>query len=142
MDAEKIDSGNPRGDRQPPRYRGRELLRVKAYHNAAKILAGLDDLETIIAEGRLREIKGIGDTLAVKIAEYVETGRIAFHEELKSRIPVSLVELLQVPNLGPEKIKMLYDELGITSLGELEYACRENRLSTSSASARERRRRS
>ena len=107
---------------------GENPFRVKAYHNAAKILAAVDDLETIVAEGRLRQIKGIGDTLAVKIAEYVDTGRIAYHEELKSRIPVSLVELLQIPNLGPKKVKMLYDELGITSLGELEYACKENRL--------------
>jgi DNA polymerase (family 10) len=109
---------------------GENPFRVKAYHNAAKILAGIDDLDRVIAEGRLRKIKGIGETLSLKIAEYVDTGSIAFHEELKARVPLTLVELLQIPNLGPKKIKMLYDELGITNLGELEYACKENRLVT------------
>ena len=107
---------------------GENPFRVKAYRNAAKILSVIDDLDAIIAEGRLREIKGIGETLSRKIAEYVETGSIAYHEELKARFPVTLVELLQVPNLGPKKIRMLYDELGIKNLGELEYACKENRL--------------
>ncbi len=107
---------------------GENPFRVKAYHNAARILAGIDDLDTIVAEGRLKEIKGIGETLSLKIAEYLDTGSIAYHEELKAKIPVSLVELLQIPNLGPKKIKMLYNELDIKSLGELEYACKENRL--------------
>ena len=107
---------------------GENPFKVKAYYNAAKILAGLDDLDRFIEQGRLREIKGIGETLAAKIVEFAETGKIAYHEELKERIPPGLLELLQVPNLGPKKIKMLHDELGITNLGELEYACRENRL--------------
>jgi DNA polymerase (family X) len=107
---------------------GENPFKVKAYYNAAKILAGFDDLDTFIKEGRLKEIKGIGETLAAKIVEYAETGKVAFHEELKERVPPGLLELLQVPNLGPKKIKMLFDELGVTSLGELEYACKENRL--------------
>jgi DNA polymerase (family X) len=107
---------------------GENPFKVKAYYSAAKILAGLDDLDPFIREGRLREIKGIGATLAAKITEYVETGRIALHEELKERIPLGLLELLQVPNLGPQKIKILHDQLGITNLGELEDACKENRL--------------
>jgi DNA polymerase (family 10) len=107
---------------------GENPFKVKAYYNAAKILAGLNDLDHYLEQGRLREIKGIGETLAAKIVEYVETGRIAYYEELKKRIPLGLLELLQVPNLGPKKIKTLYDELGVTSLGELEYACNENHL--------------
>ena len=107
---------------------GENSFKVKAYYNAAKILAGLDDLDRLIEQGRLREIKGIGETLAAKIVEFAKTGKIAYHEELKEKVPSGLLELLQVPNLGPKKIKMLHDELGITNLGELEYACRENRL--------------
>jgi DNA polymerase (family X) len=107
---------------------GENPFKVKAYYSAAKVLAGLDDLNLYIAEGRLRDLKGIGETLASKITEYVETGKITYHEELKQRIPAGLLELLQIPNLGPRKIKMLHDALGITNLGELEYACKENRL--------------
>ena len=107
---------------------GDNPYRAHAYHNAAKILSGLDDLDAVIAQGRLREIKGIGETLSQRIAEYVDTGRIAFHEELKEKLPVTLLDLLQVPYLGAAKIKMLHDALGVTNVGELEYACRENRL--------------
>lgn len=107
---------------------GENPFKVKAYYNAAKILSELDDLEIVIKTGRLREIKGIGETLSSKIIEYAQTGKIAYHEELKKKYPVSLLELLHVPNLGPRKIKMLYEKLGITGIGELEYACKENRL--------------
>ena len=53
---------------------------------------------------------------------------MAYYEELLKDVPASLLEMMQVPNLGPKKIKALHDALGITSLGELEYACKENRL--------------
>jgi DNA polymerase (family X) len=107
---------------------GENPFKVKAYYSAAKVLASTDDLDLLIHEGRLKEIKGIGDTLAAKITEYAETGKIAYHEELKQKMPVSLLELLHVPNLGPQKIKVLYEQLGVTNIGELEYACQENRL--------------
>jgi DNA polymerase (family X) len=107
---------------------GENPFKVKAYYSAAKVLASTDDLDLLIHEGRLKEIKGIGDALAAKITEYAETGRIAYYEELKQRVPVSLLELLHVPNLGPQKILVLFKQLGITNLGELEYACKENRL--------------
>jgi DNA polymerase (family X) len=107
---------------------GENPFKVKAYHNAAKVLSGVEDLESIIQSDRLRDIQGIGETLSKAVIEYSETGKIAYHEELKLKVPVTLIELLQVPNLGPKKIKMLFEKLGISSLGELEYACKENRL--------------
>ena len=107
---------------------GDNPFRAKAYFNAAKVLAGLDDLDSLIAQGRVREIKGIGETLSAKIIEYHDTGKMAYHEELKKRLPVTLIELLQVPSLGSRKIRALYEELGITSLADLECACKENRL--------------
>jgi DNA polymerase (family X) len=107
---------------------GENSFKVNAYYNAAKTLAGVDDLDTVVQQGRLKEIRGIGEQLSMKITEYYQSGIIAYHEELKKRIPVSLLELAQIPNLGPKKIKVLFDRLGITNAGELEYACRENRL--------------
>ncbi len=107
---------------------GDNPFRAKAYLNAAKVLAGLDDLDSLIAQGRIREIKGIGEKLSAQIVEYYETGKMAYHEELKGRLPVTLIELLQVPKLGARKIRALHEELGITSMSELECACKENRL--------------
>ena len=107
---------------------GENPFRAKAYHNAAKVVAGLDDLDSLIREGRLKTIKGIGETLSANITEYHETGRMAFYEELAGKIPPTLLDLLQVPNLGPGKIRLLFEKLGVSSLGELEYACKENRL--------------
>ncbi|MCX5816298.1 MAG: DNA polymerase/3'-5' exonuclease PolX [Proteobacteria bacterium] len=103
-------------------------FKTRAYYNAAKTLSGIDNLEEIIKSKRLREIKGIGEALSKKIEEYSETGRMEYYEDLKKEIPPSLLELTGIPNLGPKKIKVLYDELGITNVGELEYACKENRL--------------
>jgi DNA polymerase (family 10) len=66
---------------------GENPFKVKAYYNAAKILAGVEDLDAVISEGRLREIRGIGQALSAKIVECHETGRIAYHEDLKLRVP-------------------------------------------------------
>ena len=120
---------------------GENPFKVKAYYNAAKILAGYDDLDAIIEQGRLREIKGIGETLSAKIAEYHETGKIAYYEELKQKIPATLLDLLHIPNLGPRKIKVLYGELGITNLGISSTPAKRTGSSASSASARRRKRR-
>jgi DNA polymerase (family 10) len=110
--------------------KGENPFKVNAYVNAARMLSGLENLEELAREKRLREVKGIGDALAAKIAEYYETGKIGYLDELKQEIPGSLIELLQIPNLGPKKIKVLFERLGITNTGELEYACKENRLVT------------
>ncbi|MCX5805143.1 MAG: DNA polymerase/3'-5' exonuclease PolX [Proteobacteria bacterium] len=108
--------------------KGENQFKTRAYYNAAKTLSGIDSLEDMIREKRLREIKGIGEALSKKIEEYSETGKMAYFEDLKKEIPESLLELTGIPNLGPKKIKVLYDKLGITNTGELEYACKENRL--------------
>lgn len=108
--------------------KGENPFKTRAYYNAAKTLSGITNLEELIKEKRLREIKGIGEALSEKIEEYCNTGSMAYYEQLTREVPESLIELTQIPNLGPKKIKALYDELGITNVGELEYACRENRL--------------
>ncbi|HOJ42523.1 MAG TPA: DNA polymerase/3'-5' exonuclease PolX [Syntrophorhabdaceae bacterium] len=110
--------------------KGENPFKSKAYYNAARIISAVEDLHAIVKNKELKKIKGIGDAIASKIEEYISTGSIEYLENLKKEIPPSLLELLEVPNLGPKKIKVLYDTLGITNLGELEYACRENRLIT------------
>lgn len=108
--------------------KGENPFKSKAYYNAARAISGIEDLDSVIKNKGLKKIKGIGDAIASKIEEYVATGTIEYLENLKKEVPPSLLELLEIPNLGPKKIKVLYDTLGITNIGELEYACRENRL--------------
>lgn len=109
--------------------KGENPFKSRAYYNAARIIEVLDeDLETLVKEGRLKDVKGIGEALEKKITELVTTGKLKYYEELKQSVPLGLVEMLKIPGLGPKKIKTLYDKLGITTIGELEYACIENRL--------------
>jgi DNA polymerase (family X) len=108
--------------------KGDNPFKTNAYYKAARTLSTVEGLTEIIKEKRLKEIKGIGDALSQKIEEYHDTGTMAYYEELKKEVPASLLELMEVPNLGPRKIKILHESLGITNLGELEYACQENRL--------------
>ena len=108
--------------------KGENPFKARAYYTAAKTLSGIDDLNEVIKGKRLREINGIGEAIAGKVEEYVETGRMTYFEELIKQVPETLLELLEIPNLGPKKIKVLFDDLGITNVGELEYACKENRL--------------
>ena len=109
--------------------KGENPFKSRAYLNAARTLETLpDSLETIIAEDRLGSIKGIGEALQQKITELVTTGRLGYYEDLKASVPAGLFELLTIPGLGPKKVKALHDKLGITSVVELEQACREGRV--------------
>lgn len=108
--------------------KGENPFKSRAYYNAAKTLSAIDNLDEVIKEKKLKGIKGIGATIAANVEDYFETGSMSYLEGLKLDVPESLLELLQIPNLGPKKIKILHGELGITNVGELEYACKENRL--------------
>jgi DNA polymerase (family 10) len=109
--------------------KGENPFKSRAYSAGARAVEALeDDLLAVIKENRLREIKGIGEGLAQKISELVLTGRLQYYEELQKELPESLREMLRIPGLGPKKIKLLHDQLGLKSIGELEYACHENRL--------------
>ncbi|HZJ83104.1 MAG TPA: DNA polymerase/3'-5' exonuclease PolX [Clostridia bacterium] len=109
--------------------KGENHFRIRAYENGARIVELLEeDLETLIEEERLGAVKGIGKTLEQNIQELVTTGKLAYYEELKVEFPETLFDLFKVPGLGPKKVEALYKKLGIQNLGELEYACLENRL--------------
>src|SRR4030043_2490595 len=109
--------------------KGENPFKVKAYSNAARTIEILEEtLEGRVREGRLKEMKGIGEALSQHIAELVTTGRLQLYEDLKDSIPRGHLEMLKSPGLGPKKIKALYDRLDVKTVGELEYACLENRL--------------
>jgi len=103
---------------------GANEFRVRAYRNAAATLAGLpQDVSTLIADGQdLSELPGIGDDLAGKIAELVDTGTLEALDEIETRVPPGLSDMTRVPGLGAKKVKALYDALGVDSLEALRKA--------------------
>ncbi|MBI3621075.1 MAG: DNA polymerase/3'-5' exonuclease PolX [Nitrospirae bacterium] len=111
--------------------KGDNPFKIRAYEQGARIVEGLgDQLEPLVREGRLHEHKGIGPALSEKITELVTTGRLAYYDELRKEFPATIFDLLNIPGLGPKRVRLLYQKLGVRSLGELEYACVENRLLT------------
>jgi DNA polymerase (family 10) len=109
--------------------KGDNPFKIRAYQQGARIVDGLgDELVVLVREGRLHEHKGLGSALSDKITELVTTGRLPYYDELRREFPATIFELLKIPGLGPKKIRLLYQTLGIRTLGELEYACLENRL--------------
>jgi DNA polymerase (family 10) len=109
--------------------KGENPFKVRAHQNAARALeTTAEDIAALIDTGTLRKIKGIGEGLAKKIEEMSATGRSTLLDKLRAEFPDTIFELFRVPGLGPKKIRALHDQLGVSSLGELEYACRENRL--------------
>jgi len=109
--------------------KGENPFKTRAYSNAARAIETLTEpIERVVAENRLGEIKGIGEGLRQKITELVTTGHLKYYEDLKASMPGSLMELLQIPNVGPKKVKALYDKLGIDSIEKLEAACRDGRV--------------
>src|SRR5512137_3156805 len=109
--------------------KGENPFKTRAYQNAARTIEALSEpLDKVVAEGRLGEMRGIGEALQKKITELVTTGKLIYYEELKAATPPGLVAMLDIPGLGPKKIKALHDELGIDSVEKLEQACKEGKI--------------
>jgi len=97
-----------------------DRFRALAYYRAAEIIEDLpEDIRNYIVNGKLYSIKGIGQGIATKIEEYVETGKIKKYEELKKQVPKELIEIMNLPGIGAKTLKKLYDELGIRSKEDL-----------------------
>jgi DNA polymerase (family 10) len=109
--------------------KGENPFKSRAYTNAARALESLSEpLDKLIAEERLGSVNGIGESIQKKILELVTTGKLAYYEELKAATPPGLVAMLEIPGLGPKKIKALRDELGIESIEQLEAACKADKV--------------
>jgi len=109
--------------------KGEVIYKILAYRRASESLNDLGrNIYAVWEEGGLEEIPGVGKAIAEKIAELLSTGELGFYEKLKNEVPVGLVEVLQVPDLGPKKAALFWRELGITNLAELEAAARAGRL--------------
>ncbi|MDP0498276.1 MAG: DNA polymerase/3'-5' exonuclease PolX [Verrucomicrobiota bacterium JB024] len=109
--------------------KGENAFKVRAYQNGARALETLDeDLGTVIAEERLGEVKGIGKALVEKITTLHETGELEYYDKLRASVPDSMIQLLEIPSLGPKKIKKLHDALGVESIEQLAEACRAGKV--------------
>ena len=107
---------------------GGDAFRARNYEKAARGVAGYSgDIGQLDAAG-LRQIPGVGTSTASKIGEYQRTGTIKAIEELRARIPAGVLQLTRIPALGPKRALQLYQELGISSVGELEDAIKAGRL--------------
>jgi DNA polymerase (family X) len=101
-------------------------FKIRAYHNAARAIAALsEELRDIVARGGdLRDIPGVGEAISSKAIELVTSGRLEYFEKLKQSTPEGVLELMEVPGIGPRTAGRLAGELGITSVDALEAALR------------------
>lgn len=109
--------------------KGENPFKCRAYHNASRTISTLtQDLKELVAQNRLREIKGIGEALSDKITELIETGGLKYYDDLKKSLPPGLLEMLNVQGLGPKKVKILFDKLKIRTITELQHAAAQHKL--------------
>lgn len=104
-------------------------FRIIAFQNAAEAVKNFpQDLSAIYQEGKLQSIPGIGKGIAGALTELFETGTVAEFDELKEQVPVGVVEMMQVPDMGPKKARRLWEELEITSVAKLKEAAETGQL--------------
>lgn len=107
---------------------GENSFKSKSYSIAAYNIEKLPKEISDMSEPELYSMKGIGDSLGKKILALQNTGVLDLLQEIISRTPPGILEMLQVKGIGPKKIALIWKEMGIETIGELEYACNENRL--------------
>lgn len=108
---------------------GESPFKGRAYVNVARQIEQLEEnLDVLVKQRRLREIKGVGEAIEEKLTELVTTGKLDYHEKLRAKFPQSLFELFGIPGLGPKRIKTLYEELKVKSLADLEKVCESGKI--------------
>lgn len=109
--------------------KGEIIFKTRAYFKAAEAIASLsEDIAAIKNEGRLRDIPGIGKELEAKIIEYLDTRKMSAYEKLTKEVPETLLDIVNVPSVGPKKAKLFFDELKIKSVPELKKAAETGKL--------------
>lgn len=110
--------------------KGDTVFKIRAYQRAANTIEQLSwSLAAAAAAGDdLKKIPGVGKAISEKVQEYVATGRVSAYDRLAEELPPNVLELLEVPGMGPKTVKAAVDELGIGSVAELEQAALDGRL--------------
>jgi DNA polymerase (family 10) len=108
---------------------GENVFKINAYRRASENIRSLGrDLSVMVEEGSLGSIEGVGKAIAEKITELVTTGRLEYYDRLAEKVPTGLLDMLEVPELGPKRVRAIWEKLGVRDLDGLEEAARENRL--------------
>jgi DNA polymerase (family X) len=108
---------------------GANTFKVRAYKNAARtIQSSTEDIVDLAKLDKLGELKGIGSSIAKLLKELVSSGGAELLTALNEKTPAGLFDILKLPGIGPKKVRALWQDLEITTLAELSYACNENRL--------------
>jgi DNA polymerase (family 10) len=104
-------------------------FRVRAYENAARALThATQDVRTLAAAGELKKVKGIGEGIAKRIEEMLQTGHMQYLDELRAEFPPGVRSLMSVPGVGPSLARRVYQELGVDNLDGLRQAAEDGRL--------------
>ncbi|HLG76977.1 MAG TPA: helix-hairpin-helix domain-containing protein, partial [Ktedonobacteraceae bacterium] len=108
---------------------GSSAFEVRAYENAARAINALEgDITELVKDGKLKGVSGLGPTIIKRVEEAVTTGHIGFYDELVANTPAVKLDMLRIAGLGPKRINAIYDQLHVTSLAELEQACKDDRV--------------
>jgi DNA polymerase (family 10) len=107
---------------------GENSFKTKSYSVAAFTLEKLPSPIADLHPGKMTAIRGIGDAIGKKIVEILETGELTLLQQYISHTPPGVIQMLNIKGLGPKKIATIWKEMEIESIGELLYACQENRL--------------
>lgn len=109
--------------------KGDNAFKIRAYYKAADNISGLpEDIAVVCAEERLSDIPGIGKTIAEKIAEWLQTGELTAYRKLTAEVPETLLDIVDIPTVGPKKAKLFFDKLKITTVAQLREAATAGRL--------------
>lgn len=107
---------------------GDDDFRIKSYKNAYLTIRKLDSPLSDMKDDEIKAIKGVGNAISGKIRELLDNGKMANLEKLREKTPAGVQEMLELNGFGPKKVRQVWQEMGIESIGELWYACNENRL--------------
>jgi len=107
---------------------GENSFKTRSYSSAAFTIEKLPGQLADMSPEKFVSIKGIGDAIGKKITQILETGELSLLREFIEKTPSGVIEMLQIKGLGPKKIATIWNDMGIESIGELLYACQENRL--------------
>ena len=110
-------------------FKGENPFKISAYRKASRIIGDLtQDIEEIAEKERLKDVPGIGEGMAEKIAEYLKIGKISKFEEIKKEVSDELIAIMDIPGMGPKTLAMLHKEKKISNLSQLEKAAENGSL--------------
>jgi DNA polymerase (family 10) len=108
---------------------GIAVFKVRAFRSAARAIEGTtENISDLVREGKLKDVRGVGEGVARRIQELAETGKIAEAEELRAKLPPGLLDLMNVPGLGLKTAQQVWKERNITSIEQLDAAAKAGQL--------------